>query len=57
MASAAAWNDKRFEIVIGRLLRVGVILAAAWVLAGGIHYLIQFRGDEAGLQSVSRRAR
>ena len=44
MASAAAWNDKRFEIVIGRLLRVGVILAAAWVLAGGIHYLIQFRG-------------
>ena len=46
MASAAAWNDKRFEIVIGRLLRVGVILAAAWVLAGGIHYLIQFRGEK-----------
>ena len=46
MARAAVWNDKRFEIVIGRLLRVGVILAAAWVLAGGIHYLIQFRGDK-----------
>jgi len=46
MASAAAWNDKSFEIVIGRLLRFGVILAAAWVLAGGIHYLIQFRGEK-----------
>jgi uncharacterized membrane protein len=46
MASAAAWNDKRFEIIIGRLLRAGVMLAAAWVLAGGIHYLIQFRGEK-----------
>ncbi len=43
MASSAAWDDKQFEIVIGRLLRFGVILAAAWVLAGGIQYLIQFR--------------
>jgi uncharacterized membrane protein len=44
MASSQAWSDKRFEIMIGRLLRVGVILAAAWVFAGGIYYLVQFHG-------------
>lgn len=44
MALSAAWGDKEFEVVIGRLLRFGVILAAAWVLAGGIYYLIQLRG-------------
>jgi uncharacterized membrane protein len=44
MTSGATWDDKQFELVIGRLLRFGVIFAAAWVLAGGIHYLIQSRG-------------
>jgi uncharacterized membrane protein len=44
MTSGAIWDDKQFERVIGRLLRFGVILAAAWVLAGGIHYLMQSRG-------------
>jgi uncharacterized membrane protein len=43
MASSTAWGDKQFELIIGRLLRFGVILAAAWVLAGGIHYLVQYR--------------
>ncbi len=46
MALSAAWGDRQFEVVIGRLLRFGVILAAAWVLAGGIHYLVQFRGAQ-----------
>jgi uncharacterized membrane protein len=60
MASTQAWGDRRFEIIIGRLLRFGVIFAAAWVLAGGIQYLIQFhnvkpdysefRGESGGLR-------
>jgi uncharacterized membrane protein len=44
MAQSQAWGDKRFEVMMGRLLRFGVIFAAAWVLAGGIHYLVQFGG-------------
>jgi uncharacterized membrane protein len=42
MSASQAWGDKRFELMIGRLLRFGVILAAAFVFAGGIRYLIQF---------------
>ncbi len=42
MVASTAWGDKQFELIIGRLLRFGVILAAAWVLAGGIHYLVQY---------------
>ena len=30
--------------MIGRLLRFGVVFAAMWVLAGGIHYLLQSHG-------------
>jgi uncharacterized membrane protein len=55
-----AWGDKRFEVMMGRLLRFGVIFAAAWVLAGGIHYLAQsgavrpdykvFHGEPSGLR-------
>jgi uncharacterized membrane protein len=55
-----AWGDKRFEVMMGRLLRFGVIFAAAWVLAGGIHYLTQsgvkrpdykvFHGEPGGLR-------
>jgi uncharacterized membrane protein len=34
-------NDRRLETIIGRLLQIGVLLAAATVFAGGILYLIQ----------------
>ncbi len=34
-------NDRLLETIIGRLLQVGVLLAAATVLAGGILYLVQ----------------
>jgi uncharacterized membrane protein len=34
-------NDSRLEIIVGRLLQAGVLLAATTVLAGGILYLIQ----------------
>ena len=34
------WDDKRIEIYVANMLRTGVILAAAVVLAGGIFYAI-----------------
>jgi uncharacterized membrane protein len=56
------WSEKRFENVIGMMLRVGVILAAAIVLLGGVLYLQQygavepdyrlFRGEASDLRSM-----
>jgi uncharacterized membrane protein len=34
-------NDRRLETIIGRLLQIGVLAAAATVLAGGVLYLVQ----------------
>ena len=34
-------QDKRLEIIIGYTLRIGVLAAAALVLAGGVYYLIE----------------
>jgi uncharacterized membrane protein len=58
-----AWTDERVERVIGTLLRWGVILAAAVVLAGGVMYLARhgstipdyrvFRGEPSDLRTVS----
>ena len=58
-----AWTDERVERVIGALLRWGVILAAAVVLAGGAIYLVRhgstipdyrvFRGEPSDLRDVS----
>lgn len=36
------WTDKQVESLVGNLLRVGVLLSAAVVLAGGILYLIHY---------------
>jgi uncharacterized membrane protein len=38
-AQAGRWDDQRIEVIIGTLLRTGVILSAAVVLFGGILYL------------------
>ncbi|MGB8770196.1 MAG: DUF1634 domain-containing protein [Candidatus Korobacteraceae bacterium] len=56
------WDDQRIEIIIGGLLRTGVILAAAVVLCGGALYLARhgheianyrsFHGEPAALESV-----
>lgn len=40
--SRQPWSDERVESVVGSLLRVGVLLSAAVVLAGGILYLIHY---------------
>jgi uncharacterized membrane protein len=58
----ATWSDDRVETMMGNLLRTGVALAAAVILAGGIVYLLRngttqpsyhfFRGEPADLRSV-----
>ena len=57
-----AWSDQRIEIIIGTLLRVGVLLAATVVLFGGVLYLTRhgyepvnyttFRGEPEALKSI-----
>lgn len=56
------WNDQRIEIIIGYVLRAGVLLSAAVVILGGIVYLMRhghvpveyrvFQGDLSPLRSV-----
>jgi uncharacterized membrane protein len=62
--SERAWDDRRIELIIGMLLRLGVILAASIVLFGAIIYLIRngaallpdyksFHGEAAQLRTVT----
>ncbi len=56
------WTDQRMEILIGQLLRAGVMLAAVVVLLGGTVYLVRhghstadygtFRGEPENLRTV-----
>ncbi len=58
-----SWDDQRMEIMIGILLRTGVLLAAVLVLSGGIIYLARhghqipnyrtFLGEPRGLETVA----
>ena len=41
------WRDRRLEIVLGNLLRTGVLLSAAVVLAGACVYLSRHAGEPA----------
>ena len=60
--STQSWNDQRIEVIIGTLLRTGVILAAVVVLSGGALYLVRhghdvanytaFHGEPANLKSL-----
>lgn len=62
MASARQWTDQQVEVTISTLLRIGVTLAAAIVILGGILYLFHngqdipndhiFRGEPADLRQV-----
>jgi uncharacterized membrane protein len=57
-----AWTDQQIDNIIGALLRLGVIVAALVVLAGGILYLYRygaaapayrvFHGEPSDLRSV-----
>ena len=56
------WTDQRMEILIGQLLRTGVLLSAFIVVLGGSVYLVRhghahaeyrvFRGEPADLRTV-----
>jgi uncharacterized membrane protein len=60
---SSAWTDKEFDALLGKVLRTGVLLAAAVVLCGGVAYLLRhghdvpdyhvFRGEPIDLRSVS----
>jgi uncharacterized membrane protein len=46
MAGAArGWTDHEVELVISGLLRIGVSIATAVVLAGGVLYLVRHGGE------------
>ena len=42
---ARTWTDERVEQLVGNLLRVGVLTAAAVVLVGGIYYVVRDGGQ------------
>lgn len=45
--SAQGWSDRRLESALGRILRFGVLLAAAVVAAGGAVYLVRHGAEPA----------
>lgn len=57
------WSDQKIEIVVGQLLRAGVLLSASVVLVGGCIYLVRhggspvnygvFQGEPANLRSIT----
>jgi uncharacterized membrane protein len=60
--SPEVWNDRRIEVIVGNLLRGGVLLAGAVVVVGGAIFLMrhgretphyhQFVGEPAALRTV-----
>lgn len=62
-SAPGSFNDQRIEIIIGTLLRTGVLLSASVVLVGGILYLLHkghsvpdyktFHGEPGRLKSLS----
>jgi uncharacterized membrane protein len=65
-ATRRRWTDRRVEQVVSNLLRLGVALAAAVVLAGGLAYLVRygraephyrvFEGDQSALRHLDEIA-
>jgi uncharacterized membrane protein len=45
--SPSGWNDHNIELVIGHLLRAGVVLSASVICIGGLIYLIRHGGETA----------
>jgi len=44
-------DDRRLETIIGRLLQIGVLVAAATVLTGGVLYLVQSHSGRVDYRS------
>jgi uncharacterized membrane protein len=61
-APSEEWSDQRLDVVVGNLLRTGVLTAASIVLVGGVIYLVRhglelpdvrvFHGESSDLRSV-----
>jgi uncharacterized membrane protein len=49
MTEQHGWSERRFETLMGQLLRIGVILSAAVVFAGGVRYLLNYPGPARNL--------
>ena len=57
------WSDERVEMLMGNLLRIGVIIAAIVVFLGGVIYMFKyghqpfghhvFRGEPSDLRSLA----
>ena len=45
-----SFDDRLMEVMMGRLLQIGVLLAAAVVLAGGVLYLVGHAGQQSNYQ-------
>lgn len=62
--SSKPFNDERMEAIMGRLLQVGVLLASATVLVGGVLYLRErasipvsyrtFSGEAGALRHIAQ---
>lgn len=61
------WSDQRIEIIVGQLLRAGVMVSASVVFLGGCIYLVRhggspvnyavFQGEPANLRSIAGTVR
>jgi uncharacterized membrane protein len=62
MNQKTEWTDQRIEVIIGNLLRLGVIVASVTVFTGGVFFMIGhgldtphfqlFRGEASKLRSI-----
>jgi uncharacterized membrane protein len=60
--NSGGWDDQHIEIIIGTLLRAGVLLSASVISLGGVVYMVRhghsiasyraFQGDLSSLRSV-----
>jgi len=63
MKAPVGWNDSRIEMIIGSLLRSGVLLAAGTVVIGAVIFLARhgeakpdyhsFRGADSSFRSIT----
>jgi len=53
ISSRETFDDRRMEIIIGRLLQTGVLLAAITVLVGGVIYLATHANQPANYRTFS----
>ncbi len=60
--ATSRWSDERLQVLLGNVLRTGVLAAAGFILIGGVLYLVRhgaespnyhvFRGEPSDLRSI-----